>query len=72
LLLAQMSPQQIAALIALRRGGDPGRRLVVLIGSVMASAADRADVSEQERRDILQGTRSLVDHREALTDTIAV
>jgi DNA-binding transcriptional MerR regulator len=71
LLLAQMTPQQMASLIALRRGGDPGRRLVVLIGSVMASAADRADVSEQERSDILQGARALVDHRDALTGKAA-
>jgi len=66
LLLAQMTQQQMAALIALRRGGEPGRRLVVLIGSVMASAADRADVTEQERSDILQGTRALIDNRDAL------
>jgi len=56
----------VAALIALRRGGDPGRRLVVLIGSVMASVADGADVSDQERSNILQGTRALVDNRDAL------
>ena len=61
-----MTQQQMAALIALRRGGEPGRRLVVLIGSVMASAADRADVTEQERSDILQGTRALIDNRDAL------
>jgi len=66
LLLAQMTQQQVAALIALRRGGDPGRRLVVLIGSVMASVADGADVSDQERSNILQGTRALVDNRDAL------
>jgi DNA-binding transcriptional MerR regulator len=66
LLLAQMSPQQLGALIALRRGGEPGRRLVVLIGSVVASVADSAQVSEQQRRDILRSARSLVDHREAL------
>ena len=48
LLLAQMTPQQVAALIALRRGGESGRRLAVLIGSVMASVADGADVSERE------------------------
>lgn len=71
LLLAQMTPQQVAALIALRRGGQAGRRLVVLIGSVMASVADSADVSEQERSDILQGARSLVDHREAFTGNAA-
>jgi hypothetical protein len=41
-LLAQMTPQQLATLITLRRGGDSGRRLVVLIGSVMASVAGRA------------------------------
>lgn len=37
----------------------------MLIGSVMANVADSADMSEQERSDILQGARSLVDHREA-------
>jgi DNA-binding transcriptional MerR regulator len=71
LLLAQMTPQQVAALIALRRGGRSGRRLVVMIGSVMASIADSADVSEQERSDILQGARSLVDHREAFAGNAA-
>jgi DNA-binding transcriptional MerR regulator len=71
LLLAQMTTQQVAALIALRRGGDPGRRLVVLIGSVMASVAGGADVSDQERSDILQGARSLVDHREAFAGKTA-
>jgi DNA-binding transcriptional MerR regulator len=65
-LLIQMTPQQVASLIALRRGGDSGRRLTVMIGSVMASAADRADVTEQERSDILQGTRALIDNRDAL------
>ncbi len=67
LLLARTPPQQVASLIALRRGGDSGRRLVVLLGSVVASAADRADVSEQERSDIVQGARAIVDHRGALT-----
>jgi DNA-binding transcriptional MerR regulator len=71
LLLAQMTPQQVAALIALRRGGQAGRRLVVMIGSVMASVADSADVSERERSDILQGARSLVDHREAFAGNAA-
>ena len=71
LLLAQMTPQQVASLIALRRGGDPGRRLVVLIGSVMASAADRADVSDRERSDILRGARTLIDHRDALAGKTA-
>lgn len=71
LLLAQMTSQQVAALIALRRGGPSGRRLVVLFGSVMASAATDADVSEQQRNDILQGTRALVDNRDALTDKAA-
>jgi DNA-binding transcriptional MerR regulator len=66
LLLTQMTPQQLASLIALRRGGDPGRRLAVLIGSVMTSAADRADMTEQERSDILRGARALVDHRDVL------
>jgi DNA-binding transcriptional MerR regulator len=71
LLLAQMTPQQVAALIALRRGGQSGRRLVVLIGSVMASVADSADMSKQERSDILQGARTLVDHREAFAGKAA-
>jgi DNA-binding transcriptional MerR regulator len=71
LLLTQMTPQQVASLIALRRGGDPGRRLAVLIGSVMASAADGADVTEQERSDILRGARALVDHRDALAGKAA-
>lgn len=71
LLLTQITPQQVASLIALRRGGDPGRRLAVLIGSVMARAADRADVTEQERSDILQGARALVDHRDALAGKAA-
>jgi hypothetical protein len=46
LLLARTPPQQVASLIALRRGGDSGRRLVVLIGSVMASVAKGPGVSE--------------------------
>jgi DNA-binding transcriptional MerR regulator len=71
LLLAQMTPQQVAALIALRRGGQSGQRLAVLIGSVMASVADSADVSEQERSDILQGARSLIEHREAFAGKAA-
>jgi len=71
LLLAQMTPQLLAALIALRRGGDPGRRLVVLIGSVMASVANGSDVSEQERGDFLQGARALIDHRDALAGKTA-
>lgn len=71
LLLAQMTPQQVAALIALRQGGQSGRRLAVLIGSVLASVADSADISEQERSDILQGARSLVDHREAFAGKAA-
>jgi DNA-binding transcriptional MerR regulator len=71
LLLTQMTPQQVASLIALRRGGDPGRRLAVLIGSVMASAADGADVTDQERSDILRGARALVDHRDALAGKAA-
>jgi len=66
LLLAQMTPQQVASLIVLRRGGDSGRRLTVMIGSVMASAANSADVTEQERSDILQGTQTLIDNRDAL------
>ncbi len=71
LLLAQMTTQQVATLIALRRGGDPGRRLVVMIGSVMASVAGGANVSEKERDDILRGTRALVDNRDALTGEAA-
>jgi len=66
LLLAQMTPQQVAALIALRRGGESGRRLVVLIGSVMANVADRANLSELERSDVLYGAQALITHREAL------
>jgi hypothetical protein len=42
LLLAQTTPQQLAALIALRRGGDTGRRMAVLVGSVMAGIAGGA------------------------------
>jgi hypothetical protein len=54
LLLAQTPPQQVAALIALRRGGEPGRRLAVLIGGVMASAKRldslaRADLAPREQ-----------------------
>lgn len=63
LLLARMPPQQVASLIAVRMGGDSGRRLVVMFGSVLASAVDRAGVSEPARSDILQGARALVDHR---------
>ena len=48
--LAHMTSQQLAALIALRRGGDPGRRLAVMIGSVMASVADDAGVGEPRAR----------------------
>jgi DNA-binding transcriptional MerR regulator len=71
LLLAQMTPQQLATLIALRRGGDSGRRLVVLIGSVMASVAERAEVSERERGDILRSAKSLVEQRDALAGKAA-
>jgi len=49
LLLVQMTSQQLAALIVLRRGGDPGRRLAVMIGSVMAGVADDAGVGTAER-----------------------
>jgi hypothetical protein len=59
LLLAQMTSQQLATLIALRRGGDPGRRLAVMIGSVMASVADDAGVGAAEREGILAGARAL-------------
>jgi MerR HTH family regulatory protein len=55
LVLVQMTSQQLAALIALRRGGDPARRLAVMIGSVMASVADDASVCEAERAHILRG-----------------
>jgi hypothetical protein len=41
LLLAHMPPQQVASLITVRRGGEPGRRLVVMFGSVLASAVTR-------------------------------
>jgi hypothetical protein len=66
-----MTPQQLATLIALRRGGDSGRRLVVLIGSVMASVAERAEVSERERGDILRSAKSLVEQRDALAGKAA-
>jgi hypothetical protein len=66
LLLAQMSPQQVAALIALRHGGDPGRRLWVLIGSVTASLADTVGMGEPERDSLRKGAQVLVDHRHAL------
>lgn len=59
LLLAQMTSQQLATLIALRRGGDSGRRLAVMIGSVMASAADDAGVGDAERQSIPAGARAL-------------
>jgi hypothetical protein len=65
LLLTQMTPQQVATLIALRRGGQSGRRLVVLIGSVMASVADGVNMSEQERSDLLRGARVLALHKRA-------
>jgi DNA-binding transcriptional MerR regulator len=71
LLLAQMTTQQVATLIALRRGGDPGRRLVVMIGSVMASVAGDAELNEKERDDILRGTKALVDNRDALAGNSA-
>lgn len=40
LLLAETSPQQVATLITLRKGGDHGRRLWALIGGVGGSLAD--------------------------------
>jgi hypothetical protein len=49
LLLTQLTSQQLATLITLRRGGDPARRLAVMIGSVMASGADNGGVGEAER-----------------------
>jgi hypothetical protein len=45
--------------------------LVVLIGSVMASVAGDAGMSDKERSDILQGARSLVDYREAFAGKAA-
>ncbi|HUA73277.1 MAG TPA: MerR family transcriptional regulator [Solirubrobacteraceae bacterium] len=42
LLLAETAPQQVATLIALRRGGSPARRLWALIGGVDGSLADVA------------------------------
>lgn len=66
-----MTQQQVAALIALRRGGEPGRRLIILIGSVMVSVADGLDVTEQDRSDILRGARVLIDRREALAGNAA-
>jgi MerR HTH family regulatory protein len=65
LLLAQMPPQQVAFLTTLRHGGEPSRRLAVLIGSVIASVAESAEMSERARSEILQGARSLMDQREA-------
>jgi hypothetical protein len=65
LLLAQMPPQQVASLTALRHGGELSRRLAVLIGSVMVSVADSAEISERARSEILHGARSLMDQREA-------
>lgn len=67
LLLAQMTPPQLAALIALRRGGDAGRRMAVLIGSVMASVAVGAGVGETERAEMLRGARALSENRDVLT-----
>lgn len=64
LLLAQMTPQQLASLITLRQGGQSGRRLTVLIGSVLASLAESADIGEPQRTELLEGARTLVDHRE--------
>jgi excisionase family DNA binding protein len=68
LLLAQMPPQQVAFLTALRHGGEPSRRLAVLVGSVIASAAESAEITQRARDEILQGARSLMDHRSAFTD----
>jgi hypothetical protein len=62
LLLTQMTSQQLATLIALRRGGDPGRRLAVMIGSVMAGVASDAGASEGEREKILCGMKALAGH----------
>jgi hypothetical protein len=42
-----------------------------LIGSVMASVAERAEVSERERTDILRSAKSLVDRRDALAGEAA-
>ncbi len=71
LLLAQMTTQQVATLIALRRGGDSGRRLVVMIGSVMAGVAGDAELNDKEREDVLRGTKALLDNRDALAGCTA-
>ncbi|MGA8365229.1 MAG: MerR family transcriptional regulator [Solirubrobacteraceae bacterium] len=71
LMLAQMTTQQVATLIALRRGGDPGRRLVVMIGSVMAGVAGGAALNEKARDDVLRGTKALVDNCDALSGNVA-
>ena len=65
-LLAQMTTQQVATLIALRWGGDSGRRIVVMIGSVMAGVAGDAALNDKERADVLRGTKALVDNRNVL------
>jgi len=65
LLLAQMSSQQIATLIALRRGGDPGRRIAVMIGSVMSSVAHDSGVGEAQRENMLAAARALAENTAA-------
>ena len=66
LLLAEISPQLVGALIALRHGGDHGRRLWALIGGVAASLADTSDIDRSERSSIRDGARALVEHRGVL------
>jgi hypothetical protein len=65
-LLADASPQQVATLIVLRKGGDHGRRLWALIGGVAASLADVGGVESSERERIRQGAQTLVAHRDVL------
>jgi hypothetical protein len=70
LTLGQMTTQQVATLIALRRGGDPGRRLVVMIGSVMVGVAGSAGLNEKARDDLLRGAKALLDNRDALAGNV--
>lgn len=70
LLLAEMSTQQVAALIALRRGGPHSRQLMVLIASILASAVNEARTAEPERSGFLEGTRKIIDHRGALASLV--
>jgi DNA-binding transcriptional MerR regulator len=66
LLLADASPQQVATLIALRKGGEHGRRLWTLIGGIAASLADVGSVEGSERDRIRQWAQALVAHRDVL------